>query len=70
MLKLGGVEFDLGVGHVDGLERVCLSGQGFFLVLEVFDSVGQVRALDLLAAEMVYFTACLNHIFFAESDQR
>ena len=69
VLQFACVEFDLRVGHRDRLEGICLRRQRLFLVLEVIDSIGQVRSFDLLASVIVDFCASLIDVLLAETYQ-
>ena len=68
-LQLLSVEFNLGIGHLDGLEGVSLLSQCFFLVLEVLDPVGYFRSFYLLTAEIIDLLTRLQDIFLAKTDQ-
>ena len=68
-LQLLSVEFNLGIGHLDGLKSVSLLSQCLFLILEVLDPVGYFRSFYLLTAEIIDLLTRLQHVFLAKSDQ-
>lgn len=62
-------EFNLGIGHLDWHQLICLAEQLFLISFEVLKAITDVRTLDLLAPEILNFVCCSLHVFFTKVDK-
>jgi hypothetical protein len=69
LLQFFRTEFNLRVGHLNWHQLIRLAEELLLISFEVFKAVANVRALYLLAPEVLYFVCCSLHVFFAEVDE-
>jgi hypothetical protein len=62
-------EFNLGIGHLDWHQLICLAEQLFLVSFEVLKAITDVRTLYLLAPEILNFVCCSLHVFFTKVDK-